>query len=167
MFPDRAVNGPSESVGMKAEEPRPETVHPGAEAADAPQQDLPPPKPFGAISRPNAVALERPATFRGLVVNETMHQSGQMSLVIRKRASSGTIAARFEAWGGLLGSGELLGTLSEDGRISASGQLVMGKNSFTCALGGVMTGDTIVGSATFVREGGTYTARSVFTLTKS
>ena len=167
MFPDRAVNAPSESVGMRAEEPHPETVHPGTEAAGAPQQDLPPPKPFSAISRPKAVALESPATFQGFVVNETMHQSGQMSLVIRKRASSGTIAARFEAWGGLLGSGELLGTLSEDGRISASGRLMVGKNSFTCALGGVMKGDTVVGSATFVREGGTYTARSIFTLTKS
>jgi hypothetical protein len=167
VFSGRVVEAPSEEAGMEAKEPRPETEPSGEKPADAPQQDSPPLRPSGAISRPKGVASEIPATFRGTVFNETMHQSGQMSLAIRTRAPPGAIAARFEAWGGLLGSGELLGTLSEDGRIFASGQLMMGKNPFTCTLSGVVKGDTVVGSATFVREGGTGTARSVFTLTKS
>ena len=167
VFPDYASEAPGRGAGLMAEKPRPDAVRPAGKPADAPQQDLPSPLPSGSHLRPKTVLSESPTTFRGTVVNETMHQSGQMSLVIRERAPSGAIAARFEAWGGLLGSGELLGTVSEGGRISASGQLMMGKNPFACVLGGVMKGDTIVGSATFIREGGTRTARSVFTLTKS
>lgn len=110
---------------------------------------------------------EAPVHFRGPVYNETMRQGGQMSLVIRRQGPSGSVRARFEAWGSLSGSGDLAGNLSEDGRLSASGQLMMGKNSFDCDLSGVITGDKLVGSANFVRSRGGRVAHSSFTLTKS
>ena len=172
MSSDRDVDPSSEGVGRELsgtplEKLGSKTDFPGDGSTAAPKQSKPSTYHASAILRPRAVATEILATFRGVVVNETMHQSGQMSLVIHKRAPSGAVAARFEAWGGLLGSGELLGTLSEDGRLSASGQLMMGRNPFTCALSGVMRGGTVVGSATFVRGGGAHAARSVFTLTRS
>jgi energy-coupling factor transporter ATP-binding protein EcfA2 len=107
------------------------------------------------------------ATFRGPVFNETLNRGGQMSLVVTRRgaSSSGAITAHFDAWGGLLGSGELSGRLSEDGRVSASGRLMMGRNPFDCDLSGRIAGGRLTGSATFVRSGGGRTSRSSFSLT--
>ena len=129
----------------------------------------------GASSRPAAstnpgqrsFALGASSSFRGPVYNQTMRQGGQMSLLIRRQGASGAITARFQAWGGLLGSGELAGTLSDDGRILASGQLMMGKNSFFCDLSGLITAGKLTGAATFIRNGGGRAARSTFTLTQS
>ncbi len=87
--------------------------------------------------------------------NETLNRGGQMSLVVTSRGGRpGAVTARFEAWGGLLGSGELTGSLSEDGRLSASGRLMVGKNPFDCDLSGRIAGGRLTGSATFVRSGG-------------
>ena len=109
-----------------------------------------------------------PVSFRGPVYNETMQQGGQMSLAIRWQGPAGAIIVRFQAWGGLLGSGELAGHLSEDGRISASGQLMVGKNLFICDLSGLVVGGKLTGSASFVRSGGSgRVAHSRFTLTRS
>lgn len=105
--------------------------------------------------------------YQGSVVNETMHQGGQLSLVITRLATPGSIRARFDAGEGLLGSGELVGSLSDDGRISASGQLMMGKNPFICDLSGLIIGDKLTGSASFVRTSGGRTAHSSFLLSRS
>ena len=109
-----------------------------------------------------------PIVFRGPVYNETMERGGQMSLVITRRGPSEAVGARFEAWGGLLGSGDMAGTLSEDGRLSLSGRLMVGKNPFDCELSGQVSGSTLTGSASFVRSGGVgRVSRSRFTLSGS
>jgi hypothetical protein len=95
-----------------------------------------------------------------------MQQGGQMSLVIR-RQPSGAVTARFEAWAGLLGSGDLTGRLTEDGRLQASGQLMVGRNAFTCELSGIVAGDRLTGSARFVRSGTGRVAYSRFALGRS
>ncbi len=142
----------------------------------APSQGQPPPRQATATSTPSraSTALPQqpmmpsvPVSFRGPVYNETMQQGGQMSLVITRREPAGAITARFEAWGGLLGSGELSGHLSDTGRIVASGQLMMGRNPFICDLSGFVAGGKLIGSASFVRSGSGRVAYSRFTLTRS
>jgi hypothetical protein len=145
----------------------------GPQPQDAPafgQQNGPaasPPSSDAATLDQRPAVSEMPVVFRGSVYNETMHQGGQMSLAVRRQGSSGAVTARFEAWGGLLGSGELSGRLSEDGRLSASGRLMMGRNPFSCDLSGRVIGDRLVGSASFIRDSGGPVARSSFALTKS
>ncbi len=119
------------------------------------------------ISRQQNALPRSPVAFRGLIYNETMRQGGQLSLLINKPGLSGAVTARFEAGGGLLGSGKLAGVLSEDGRISMSGQLTMGENAFVCDLTGRLVGDHLTGSATFVHGSNGYLAHSRFVLTRS
>jgi len=146
-----------------------------AAGSSAPQQEQPLPRqatetgPPPRASTPPGPRSTVPAApvFRGPVYNDTLQQGGQMSLVVRRQGPPGAVAVRFEAWGGLLGSGELAGRLSEDGRISASGQLMVGKNPFVCALSGLVAGDTLTGSASFVRSSSGRVAHSRFTLTRS
>lgn len=130
-------------------------------------RDASPRPDAGASPRPRQAVPEASASYRGAVYNETLGQGGQMSLVIRRRGPPGAVTARFEAWGGLLGSGELAGTLSDDGRLSASGQLMVGRNPFICDLNGRMIGGKLTGAATFVRPRGGRISRSTFTLTRS
>lgn len=134
-------------------------------------QARPPPEDAGAAAQQRPATDGAPvivATFRGPVFNETLNRGGQMSLVVTRRGASGAITARFEAWGGLLGSGELSGRLSGDGRLSASGRLMVGKNPFDCDLSGRIAGGRLTGSATFVRSGGGgRTSRGTFSLTGS
>ncbi|MGI4942595.1 MAG: hypothetical protein ACRYHQ_18845 [Janthinobacterium lividum] len=88
--------------------------------------------------------------------------------MIRRQLQGGAITARFDASQGLLGSGVLAGSMSGTGRITASGQLMVGKNPFNCDLSGTIVGDKLTGSASFVRSGNTgWAARSVFTLTRA
>lgn len=126
---------------------------------------VPAPRPDNASGRRDAL-LRSPVAFRGLVYNETMRQGGQLTLLIKKPGLSNAVTARFEAGEGLLGSGELTGFISEDGRISMSGQLMMGKNAFTCDLTGSLVGDHLTGSATFTHGSTGYLAHSRFTLTR-
>ena len=160
---DHVLKGPRDAAGSPAPQEGQALPRQAAEAS--------PPPSAGTVLRPRS-AISRapsgaPVSFRGPVYNETIQQGGQMSLVIRRQGPSGAITARFEAWGGLLGSGELAGQLSEDGRISASGPLMVGKNPFVCDLSGLVTGDKLTGSASFVRSGGGRVAHSRFTLTRS
>ena len=114
------------------------------------------------------VASDAPVLFQGPIYNETMGQGGHVALVIRKQAPGGAITARFDASQGLLGSGLLAGSVSGTGRLTASGQLMVGKNPFNCDLSGTIVGDRLTGSASFVRQGGSgWAARSVFTLTRA
>ena len=156
---DHAVESSRDNVGSPA--PREEQAPPRqlTETSSPPRA--------GTAPRSRSAVSGVPVSFRGPVYNETMQQGGQMSLAISKQRPSGAIIARFEAWGGLLGSGELTGHLSADGRISASGQLMVGKNLFVCDLSGLVAGDKLTGSASFVRSGGGRVAHSRFTLTRS
>ena len=119
-------------------------------------EDLGPPAQFSVAG-----------SFRGPVNNETMDQSGRLALVISRADPSGAIKARFHASEGLIGSGELAGKLTANGHISASGQLMMGKNPFNCNLDGFIQGGRLVGSAQFVRPWGGRVFRSSFALSRS
>ena len=105
-------------------------------------------------------------TFHGPIMNETMGQSGQLSLTIRSDAAPGPVVARFHAYAGLIGSGELTGSIGPNGRLNLSGQLMMGRNPYDCSLTGTISGGTLNGSATFVRASGNGSARSTFTLSR-
>ena len=119
----------------------------------------------GEAGRTPMVA-DRPVLFRGPIFNETMGQGGRVALAIGRRTGD-AITARFEASQGLVGSGVLSGTLSGAGRISASGQLLMGRTPFLCDLAGMMNGDTLVGSANFVRPGTGAVYHSRFSLIRA
>ncbi len=147
-----------------------------AAGSSARQEEQPPPRQAMETSPPPRAstaprqrpkAFAAPASFRGPVYNDTLQQGGQMSLVVRRQGPPGAVMVRFEAWGGLLGSGDLAGHLSEDGRIAASGQLMVGRNPFLCTLSGVVAGGELTGSASFVRSSGGRVAHSRFTLTRS
>ena len=156
---DRAIDSSRDHVGDPAQQAR----------QPLPRQamDTNSPPLAGTVPRQRPAVYGTPVAFRGPVYNETMQQGGQMSLVIRRQGSSGAVTARFEAWGGLLGSGELAGRLSEDGRLFASGPLMVGKNPFLCDLSGLVAGGRLTGSASFVRSGGGRVAHSRFTLARS
>lgn len=114
-----------------------------------------------------AVASDTPALFRGPIFNETMGQGGRVVLAISRQEANGAIRARFEASQGLSGSGVLSGKLSGAGRLTASGQLSMGKGAFMCDLAGTLDGNTLVGSANFVRVGTGATYHSRFSLVRA
>ncbi|HYZ62093.1 MAG TPA: hypothetical protein VE650_06520, partial [Acetobacteraceae bacterium] len=112
--------------------------------------------------------LETPGelgAFRGRVHNETLGLSGKLSVVLVRTGTG--VKARFHAWDGLLGTGELAVKTSADGRIAASGQLLMGKNPFLCSLNGVIRGNRFIGRAEFVRPWGGPVAHSSFDLLRS
>jgi hypothetical protein len=134
---------------------------------------LPPPRPAVVPIRPQGAPPLPPepagttvVAFRGPITNETMGQSGQLSLTIRSGAAPGPVDAHFHAYAGLIGSGELTGSVGPDGRLNLSGQLMMGPNPYNCSLSGTLNGGTLTGSATFVRAGGRGSARSTFTLSR-
>lgn len=116
---------------------------------------------------PSAGAPQASARFQGPIDNETMHQRGQFSVVISREGPDGSITARIRASDGLLGTGTLSGTLTGNGRITASGPVMVGKNPFICDLRGVIAGGTLTGSAEFTRSGGGSSSHSSFVLSKS
>lgn len=155
------------SAGLP-EQPRPE-VQPVVvdatppDAAPVRRADLAPPAALPGERRAVAVS-NAPVLFRGPIFNETMGQRGHVTVAIRKQVSTGAITARFEASQGLSGTGTLAGSVSGTGRLVASGQLLMGKNPFMCDLSGLLDGNTLTGSASFVRSGNSRVYHSRFNL---
>ncbi|MGI4807271.1 MAG: hypothetical protein ACRYF2_04085, partial [Janthinobacterium lividum] len=117
------------------------------------------------IQAPALSAPEPTQTFRGPVMNVTMQQGGQLALMIRQR-EPGRITVDFRASSGLIGAGQMTGTMTGDGRISVTGRLMMGRNPFDCVLNAVSDGDTLVGEASFTRVGTNSSAHSTFNLTR-
>lgn len=142
-------------------------VPPTASASVAPDAPAEASRPAPPDPLPDLLLSGAPVLFRGVVTNETMGQSGQMSLVITRQGPGSAVTAQFRAWGGLIGAGELTGRMSQDGRLSLSGQLMMGRNPFDCELSGRVAGERLQGSATFARTGGSYVTRSSFTLART
>ncbi len=149
-----------------------------ATASIANREDVPPETSAGRVTAeltPKAIsgrdsADGRPVSlgsFAGLVNNDTLGLSGKLSLELIRNGAPGVVRARFHASDGLLGTGELSGTLTADGRMSLSGQLSMGRNPFLCRLDATIRGDHITGSALFVRPWGGRVAHSSFNLLKS
>jgi len=144
---------------------QPERVAPTApEPRGAVQATVQPTVPV-AHQAPRVAA--RPAVFRGTIYNETMGQSGQLRIALQRQAQPGAVKVRFDASAGLVGSGELAGTLSDSGRLAVSGQLMMGRNAYDCDLQGTLAGGTLTGVAGFVRAGGSSVWRSSFRLAEA
>ncbi len=126
----------------------------------------PSPRVPARIVPPASLRQTEPAeAFQGLILNETMNQTGQLSLDIR-RSSSTNVTATFHAFAGLIGSGGLAGTITADGRIIASGRLMMGRNPFDTTLTATIIGNRLEGTAIFVRPETGSAARSRFSLTR-
>ena len=62
-------------------------------------------------------------------------------------------SSSFHASAGLIGSGKLSGKISPDGRISAVGRLLMGRNPFDCVLRATSEGEVLKGGAIFTHVG--------------
>ncbi|MBY0338982.1 MAG: hypothetical protein K2X11_20380, partial [Acetobacteraceae bacterium] len=118
---------------------------------------------------PPAATVAAPLQFRGANYNETLGRSGSLLLVITRRRGD-AVTVRFESSGGLIGAGELEGRLTEDGRLTASGTLLMGRNPFVTDLEALVLGDVMNGTAHYARlvEPGLRTSatRSQFRLTR-
>jgi len=141
----------------------------------------PPRSPIGeppAVPVPQAVApapaapdpvvpapVETSLAFRGPILNETMNQGGQLALVLRRRGRD--VVAAFQASAGLIGTGELTGSITADGRLTLSGRLMMGRNPFDTVLTATLTGDVLTGTASFARPSGASATSSSFRLTRS
>ena len=124
-----------------------------------------PPLPPPPTQAPAPGAPEPTLTFRGPVMNVTMQQGGQLALVIRER-EPGRIVLDFRASSGLIGAGQMTGTMTGDGRISATGRLLMGRNPFDCVLTAVSDGNTLTGEARFTRVGASSSAHGTFSLSR-
>jgi hypothetical protein len=123
--------------------------------------------PSFGMRAPSLVSPASLGSFRGPVNNETLRLTGKLELDLARNPLSGTVRARFHAWNGLLGTGQLQGTMTSDGRVTLQGQLLMGKNPFLCTLTGTIHGDHFTGSAQFVRPWGGPIAYSSFSLIRA
>lgn len=89
--------------------------------------------------------------FRGTTYNETLGRTGGLQLQVTPTGRGEDVVVRFEAYRGLVGSGQLAGRLTPDGRLFASGVLMMGANPFKTELDGVLSGNSLTGSARYTR----------------
>lgn len=122
-------------------------------------------RPSRDVQAPAPSAPEPTLTFKGPVMNVTMQQGGQLALMIHQR-EPGRIILDFHASAGLIGTGQMTGTMTGDGRISATGRLMMGRNPFDCVLNAVSNGETLTGEARFTRVGTNTSAHGTFSLTR-
>lgn len=95
--------------------------------------------------------MAKVGTFRGRTFNETLGRSGGLQLVVTRIGQGERVVVLFEAFRGLIGSGQLAGRLSTDGRLVASGTLMMGPNFFTTELDGTILADQLVGTVRYTR----------------
>lgn len=112
--------------------------------------------------RPPAVLV-----FAGPILNDTMGQDGQLSLQLQTDGAGRPVGAWFHASHGLIGSGRLSGEIGPNGQVTLSGQLMMGRNPFTCALQATLIEGHLIGEATFVRASSGARAHSRFNLIQS
>ena len=132
-----------------------------------------PPTPRPPPSRPAPIArlpaspsnVDRATAYTGPVLSVTMQQGGQLTLLVQRHEGR-SVTVEFHASAGLIGTGQLVGTMTGDGRIAVDGRLMMGRNPFDCILSAVATGDSLVGEASFTRVGASSSSRSTFTLAK-
>ena len=96
-------------------------------------------------------ALSKPGTFHGTTFNETLGRSGVLRIAVNRAGPGDLVTVRFAAHGGLIGAGQLAGRLSRDGRLVASGTLMMGQNPFATELEGTISGDVLTGTARYTR----------------
>ncbi|MBP0446959.1 hypothetical protein J8J14_19465 [Roseomonas sp. SSH11] len=166
--PERGETAPAAPAGIapSGSEARPPRRDRPADERAAPA-DLPGPPPPAPSAPPPQASVGRVAAFRGTVFNETLRRGGRLTLVVRGGDQPGPVSIRFDASNGLIGSGELRGNLTSDGRITASGTLMMGRNPHECELTGRISGDSLTGSAIFSRSTPGTATQSTFRLTRS
>lgn len=156
-----ALQAGPEAVPLPAMAPQPPVLH----ARSGRRAEKPPTGASTKVQEP-LLAADEAVLFQGPIYNETLGQGGYVTLLLRKQQRSGAITARFNASQGLLGSGVLIGSLSEMGHLAASGPLLVGRNSFMCGLTGTIAGERLTGTADFTRSG-RWAARSTFTLSRA
>lgn len=154
---EEAVGGSFDSDVVAGAEELPEPPIPPAQIRSADRDDSVVPAAFS-----NALG-----SFKGPVSNQTLQLTGKLSIDISGGGVPGIVRAKFHAWDGLLGTGNLYGTLAADGRVTLSGLLLMGKNPFNCKLTGVIHGNHFTGTAQFVRPWGGTIAYSSFSLVRT
>ncbi len=123
------------------------------EAAPVPAPPPPPPPTKQAVRPLPQASAQEVAAYHGVVVNDTLGTTGRLTLGLRPVEPEGAIRVRFQASAGLLGTGELAGTISQDGRLTVSGPLAVGANTFFCRIEAIVTPDTLSGGATYSRPG--------------
>ena len=160
--PTLATVTPQQTMAQREPPPEAELVRPTPPAVPI---ILPPMRPPPDIQAPALSAPEPTQTFRGPVMNVTMQQGGQLALMIQPR-ELGRITIDFRASSGLIGAGQMTGTMTGDGRISATGRLMMGRNPFDCVLNAVSDGKTLTGEASFTRVGTNSSAYGTFNLSR-
>lgn len=106
------------------------------------------PRAERAAPRPE---LAEPGTFRGSTFNVTLARGGGLRLTVTRSGPADAVMVRFQAYGGLIGAGQLVGRLTRDGQLTASGTLMMGQNPFTTELEGTISGDRLTGSVRYIR----------------
>ncbi|MBB5694185.1 hypothetical protein [Muricoccus pecuniae] len=106
------------------------------------------PRAERAAPRPEAA---EPGTFRGSTFNVTLARGGGLRLTVTRSGPADAVMVRFQAYGGLIGAGQLAGRLTRDGQLTASGTLMMGQNPFTTELEGTISGDRLTGSVRYIR----------------
>lgn len=160
--PTLATVSPQQTMAQREPTPEAELARPTPPAVPI---VLPPMRPAPDIQTPALSAPEPTLIFRGPVMNVTMQQGGQLALTIRQ-GEPGRIIVDFRASSGLIGAGQMTGTMTGDGRISATGRLMMGRNPFDCVLNAVSDGNTLIGEASFTRAGTSSSAHSTFNLSR-
>ena len=150
-----AVEGPAAAADDAAaatilSQPAPDAA--GGRMLASPAAAAVPSRPGDEVPRPDAAgAPPEPGTFRGTTFNETLGRSGGLRISVSRTGPGDLVMVRFEASGGLVGVGRLAGRLSSDGRLVASGTLMMGQNPFATELEGRISGDLLVGTARYTR----------------
>ena len=125
---------------------------PGADAATPGQAGsvVPPARREGSGSA-QSTSLAMSGSFRGTTFNETLGRGGGLQLLVTRVGQGEAVAVQFEAFRGLVGTGQLSGRLSNDGRLVATGTLMMGANPFTTELEGTISGKQLVGTVRYTR----------------
>ncbi len=124
--------------------------------------------PLGSPQAHSRTTEQPPAVlvFSGPIMNNTMGQTGTLSLKVTTDPAGGRIGAFFHATHGLIGSGVLNGAVGPGGKIILAGRLMMGRNPFNCTLYATLEGGRLVGEATFVHQSNGAAAHSTFALSR-
>ncbi|MFC7735442.1 hypothetical protein ACFQX4_06200 [Roseomonas sp. GCM10028921] len=146
----QAATAPAAPVPLTPVPPAP------APDADRARRAIPPaglaPRTERVAPRPEAARPPaEPGTFRGSTFNVTLARGGGLRLTVTRSSPADAVLVRFQAYGGLIGAGQLAGRLTHDGQLTASGTLMMGQNPFTTELEGTISGDRLTGSVRYIR----------------
>ncbi|MBY0329224.1 MAG: hypothetical protein K2X49_00965 [Acetobacteraceae bacterium] len=142
---------PATAAGTAAPIPRDPSPEVDRSRAASPLATDPAQPGRAAVHLGGGEAPSKPGTFHGTTFNETLGRSGVLRIAVNRAGPGDLVTVRFAAHGGLIGAGQLAGRLSRDGRLVASGTLMMGRNPFATELEGTISGDVLTGTARYTR----------------